>query len=251
MGIFTPNFKVNPRTILYVITGWLIVIFGLWTAFKPTVLPSPLDVITALPGLWSDGLGAELFSSLWVNVEALIISAAIGLPLSYLARVHLFAPACALCAKMRFLSPAVFFLPLMFLLQGGHEVKVALLVLSELFFLVTTMMGVVINIPEYRFDDARTLRMSEWLSVWYVVIRGTVAQALDAIRDNAAMGWSMLMFVEGTVRSEGGVGVMLINQQKHVNFAEVYAIALTVIIVGISQDWFIGQVKKAVCPYGD
>jgi ABC-type nitrate/sulfonate/bicarbonate transport system permease component len=63
-------------------------------------------------------------------------------------------------------------------------------------------------------------------SVWYVNIRGTLPQVIDAIRDNAAMGWSMLIMVEGFVRSEGGVGVLLINQEKHVNFAEVYALRL-------------------------
>ncbi|HVI39193.1 MAG TPA: hypothetical protein VM577_00910, partial [Anaerovoracaceae bacterium] len=102
---------------------------------------------------------------------------------------------------------------------------------------------------EYRFDDARTLRMSEWRSMWYVVVRGTISEALSCIRDNAAMGWSMLMFVEGVIRSEGGVGVMILNNEKHVNFAEVYALSLAILLVGIGQDWFIGQVKKVTCPY--
>ncbi|HVI42346.1 MAG TPA: hypothetical protein VM577_16960 [Anaerovoracaceae bacterium] len=111
------------------------------------------------------------------------------------------------------------------------------------------MAGIVQNIPQYKFDDAKTLRMSERLSVWYVVIRGTVGEAIDAIRDNAAMGWSMLMFVEGVIRSEGGVGVMILNNEKHVNFAEVYALSLAILLVGIGQDYIIGQVKKVVCPY--
>jgi hypothetical protein len=81
--------------------------------------------------------------------------------------------------------------------------------------------------------------------VWYVVVRGTLAQAFDAIRDNAAMGWSMLIMVEGFVRSEGGVGVMLINQEKHVNFAEVYAIAIAIVLVGIAQDYIIGVHQDA------
>lgn len=111
------------------------------------------------------------------------------------------------------------------------------------------MTGVVKNIPEYRFDDARTLNMSEWLSIWYVVIRGTVAEAIDCIRDNAATGWAMLMFVEGVIRSEGGIGVMIINQEKHVEWAALWALVLVVLGVGIVQDYIIGQVRKMACPY--
>jgi NitT/TauT family transport system permease protein len=128
-------------------------------------------------------------------------------------------------------------------------VKILLLTLGQLFYLVTTVSGVVRNIPEAKFDDARTLNMSEWLSVWYVVIRGTVAEAIDAIRDNAAIGWAMLMFVEGIIRSEGGIGVMMLNTDKHVNWAETYALAVTILLVGVAQDWIIGQIRKASCPY--
>ncbi|MBX4181747.1 nitrate ABC transporter permease, partial [Candidatus Parcubacteria bacterium] len=167
----------------------------------------------------------------------------------YCCRIPLIRPIADFLGKLRFVGPSVFFLPLLFILSGGHAVKVALLTLGMMFYLITTMAGVVLNIPEFRFDDARTLRMSEWLSIWYVVIRGTVVEAFDAIRDNAAMGWAMLMFVEGVVRSEGGVGVLILNQEKHVNFAEVYAIVLTILAVGVAQDWVIGQIKKAVCPY--
>lgn len=242
---FTPNSQ--PRTIL--ILGWGATALALWQLLKPTVFPSPFEVLAVYPGLVQDGLFQEIWSSLWVNLESLILSALIGLPLSYLSRVPIIFPIVQFVAKLRFLGSAVFFLPLLFLLSGGHAVKVWLLTLGELFYLVTTMSGVVRNIPEFKFDDARTLNMGEWLSIWYVVVRGTVSEALDAIRDNAAMGWSMLMFVEGVIRSEGGVGVMIINQEKHVNFAEVYAIVGAILIVGISQDYLIGQVKKVVCPY--
>lgn len=247
LDLFTPNETDRHR--FYTILGWIV--FGLivWQALKPTVFPSPLEVIQAIPGLVEDGLGQELWSSLWVNLEALAISALLGLPLAYLSRVPLVSPLASFVAKLRFVGSAVFFLPLLFLLSGGHWVKVWLLVLGESFYLVTTMVSVVQTIPESRFDDARTLKMSEWLAVWYVVIRGTVADALNAVRDNAAMGWAMLMFVEGVVRSEGGVGVMILNQEKHVNFAEVYALIGVIILVGVGQDWLIGQVKKVVCPY--
>lgn len=90
---------------------------------------------------------------------------------------------------------------------------------------------------------------SAWVVTWYVVVRGTWDQALDAIRDNEAMGWGMLMMVEGIVRSEGGIGVLLIDNSKYRDFPAVYALALAVLLMGLVQDWALTAVKQAWCPY--
>lgn len=224
---------------------------GWWEAARPEVLPSPLDVLYAFPGVWDNGLADALVSSLVVNWESLAVSAAVSLPLAYLCRTPAFKPLSDCVSKVRFVSPAVFYVILLFLANGGHQLKVLLLSLGETVFLVTTMIGVVRSIPNEEFDDARVLRMGEWKATWYVVVRGTLAQAIDAIRDNQAMGWSMLMMVEGIVASEGGVGLMSHYQERVQNFAGIYAIAITVIAAGILQDYLIGVFRKAVCPYAN
>lgn len=245
----TPGTKSSPRENVLIGVGLTAAGLIIWETLKPTVFPGPLDVVSALPAVLDDGIVSELWSSFSVNMEALALSAAVGLPLAWLARVPIVKPIATFLSKLRFVGSGVFYLPLMLLLPGAHDVKVGLLFLGELFYLVTTMMGVVLNLPEYRFDDAATLRMGPWLSTWYVVVRGTVAESIDAIRDNAAMGWAMLMFVEGLVRSEGGVGVMLLNSQKHTNFDAFFAVLAVILGVGILQDWVIGQVKRILCPY--
>jgi NitT/TauT family transport system permease protein len=93
--------------------------------------------------------------------------------------------------------------------------------------------------------------MSEWRVVWEVVVLGTADKAFEVLRQNAAMGWMMLAMVEGIVKSEGGVGVLLLEQEKYFHYAEVFAIQIVIMIVGLSQDAFIGLVRKAVCPYAD
>jgi NitT/TauT family transport system permease protein len=248
--IYTPNESVSENTSWIIIGGWVVLWLGYWTLLKPTVFPTPFEVLGELPDLWfQEGLGQELITSFTVNLEALVLSALISLPLAYLSLTPLIRPIALAISKLRFLSPAVFFLLLLFATNNGHQVKVLMLTLGETFFLVTTVVGVVGTIPSDVFDDARTLRMNEWTVTWYVVIRGTVAQALDAIRDNAAMGWSMLMMVEGFVRSEGGVGVLILNQERHMNFAVIYAVALAVVIVGLLQDAVLVWIRRTLCPY--
>ena len=111
------------------------------------------------------------------------------------------------------------------------------------------MVSIVAEIPKLEFDHARTLRMPEWKVVWEVVIRGTLDKALDAIRQNAAIGWMMLTMVEGIVRSEGGIGAMLLNEQKHFAISSIIAIQIIILFIGLIQDYVLGLIRRLVCPY--
>jgi NitT/TauT family transport system permease protein len=42
---------------------------------------------------------------------------------------------------------------------------------------------------------------------------------------------------------------MLLNQNKHFHLAEVFAIQILILILGMTQDYGIGVVKRIVCPY--
>src|SRR6202043_2239006 len=107
-------------------------------------------------------------------------------------------------------------------------------------FFVTSMVGVIAAIPKEDFDHARTLRMSEWRGVWEIVVLGTIDKAFEVLRQNAAIGWLMLTMVEGIVRSEGGVGVLLLNNQKLFRMADVFAIQIAILTIGLLQDYGIG-----------
>ena len=84
-----------------------------------------------------------------------------------------------------------------------------------------------------------------------VVILGTADKAFEVLRQNAAIGWMMLTMVEGIVRSEGGIGAMLLAQQKYFRIADVFAIQLVILIVGLLQDYAIGALRRLACPYAD
>lgn len=248
--LVTPNAEVSKDISVYLRLGWLVCAILAWTSLRPAVMPDVWQVIGSLPRLWTEnGLGEALQSSLFTNIKALTISIVIAMPLAYLSRVPLVRPIAQAVSQLRFLSPAVFFMVLLFALGSASSVKVGMLVLAEVFFLTTTMVNAIQNIPDDAFDEARVLRMSDWVSVWYVVVRGTLHIALEAIRDNAAIGWSMVMMVEGFIRSEGGVGVLLLNQERYLKFDAVYGIALTVLLVGITQDWLLRELRGYLCPH--
>jgi NitT/TauT family transport system permease protein len=251
IDLLAPNRVISRKTVRWLVGFQLLMLLSIWI-FSPTVfLPKPKEVIRALSDLWLEGLGGELITSFFLNLEAIAISAVLSLLLAYLTVIPFFRPIVALISKLRFLSMVglTFFFTLM--ATTGHELKLFLLVFSVSVFFVTGMAEVVAGIPKEKFDLARTLRMGEWRVVYEVIVLGQADQAFEVLRQNAAMGWMMLTMVEGISRSEGGIGAMLLNQNKHFHLSAVFAIQLTILLLGLGQDYAIGLLRKIFCPYAD
>jgi NitT/TauT family transport system permease protein len=184
-----------------------------------------------------------------MNLEALFWTVLISLGLSYLTVLPGFRPITMAVSKGRFLGLIGLSFVFTLMVGGGRPLKLSLLIFGMTVFFVTSMASVVADIPREKFDHARTLRMSEWRVVWEVVVLGTFDQAIEVLRQNAAIGWMMLTMVEGISRSEGGVGAMLLNQNKHFKLPEVFAIQFLILFVGLVQDYAIGWIKQLMCPY--
>ena len=211
IDIFRPNRAVSASTMKIVVAVQVGLALLIWWLSPWAVLPKPPEVLAALARLWTEE-----------GLGRELITS-FGMNLEALALVF----------------------------GGGRPLKLSLLVFGVTVFFVTSMAAVVAEIPKSAFDHARTLRMTEWQVVWDVVIRGTLDKAIEALRQNAAMGWMMLTMVEGIARSEGGVGALLLNQNKHFHLAEVFAIQILILFVGLVQDYGIGVLKRVVCPWAD
>jgi NitT/TauT family transport system permease protein len=247
---FVPNRAVSRNTMRILIAFEVGIALLIWINSPFPVLPQPMEVARAFRGLWFEqGLGRELWTSFSMNLEALGLTLLISLGLSYLTVLPFFQPITAAVSKGRFLGLIGLTFVFTLMVGGGRPLKVGLLVFGMTVFFVTSMAAVVAEIPRERFDHARTLRMNEWQVVWEVVILGTADQAIEVLRQNAAIGWMMLTMVEGISRSEGGIGALLLNQNKHFHLAEVFAIQFFILFVGLVQDYAIGFLKSVVCPY--
>jgi NitT/TauT family transport system permease protein len=247
---FLPNRAVSATALQILIAAEALIALLIWWRSPFEVIPRPNEVARALGSLWmNQGLGQELWTSFTSNLQALAITAVVSLALSYLTVLPVWRPIVTAISKGRFigLTGLTFLFTLIF--GGGHPLKISLLVFGMTVFFVTSMASVVAAIPKEKFDYARSLRMSEWRVVWEVVVLGTADQAIEVLRQNAAMGWMMLTMVESISRSEGGVGAMLLNQNKHFHLAEVFAIQILILVLGMTQDYGIGVFQRLVCPY--
>lgn len=250
LSAFAPNHVLSPSAMKIIVLLQVLACLLVWINSPFEVLPKPMEVWNAFIDLFrTQGMGREIITSLELNIKAILYTCILALGLAYMTVMPFFRPVVTALSKGRFLSLVGFTFVFTLIVGGGHPLKMSLLVFGMTVFFLTSMAAVVAEIPKEAFDHARTIRMSEWRTVWEVVILGTADKALEVLRQNAAIGWMMLTLVEGISRSEGGIGAMLLNQQKHFRIAEVFAIQLTILMVGLFQDYILGLVRRAVCPY--
>lgn len=243
-----PNGRVSKRVHAILGFGTVAALLGAWN-FRPVFLPSVSDVFRAYPRLIDMGLIDDLFVSLTTNLEAIGLTCLLTIPLAYLTVLPAVRPLVQSLSKGRFLGITGFVVLFTLVFGGGHALKVSLLCFGLGVFLITSLYDVVETIPKEEFDHARTLRLGGWGSVVEVVILGHLDAVIDAIRQNAAMGWVMLTMVEGLVRYEGGLGAMMLAEDKHIKLDAVFAIQLVVLGIGILQDWMFVGIRKLLCPY--
>lgn len=252
LDAFKPNKSVTGTTWTIIIVVQLALLLLVWSFGSAFLIPSPAEIGRAWVSLVvNDGMLYELWISMKTNVEAIIISSIISIGLSYLTVVPVMRPIVEFCSTSRFFGMSGFVIIFTMIFGGSHALKVALLVFGMSVFFITSMASVVANIPKEEFDHARSLRMGNWRSVYEVIILGKADEALEVLRQNAAMGFMMLTMVEGLVRSEGGVGTLMLNEGKHFHLDAVFAIQLTILFVGWMQDKIIGGFKNLVCPYAN
>jgi NitT/TauT family transport system permease protein len=246
---FRPNAIIKASAYKSIIIAELILLCGLWL-LMPKIIPSPMQVIAALQELVTDqGLIGELWTSLTLNVEAIALSTVISLIISYSAVIPVVRPIAAAIGKGRFLSLVGLSFVMTLLVGGGHPLKLGLLTFNMTVFFVTSMVDVVLQVPEENLDYVRTLRCGEWRVLLESRVFGTLGSAFDMMRQNAAIGWMMLTMVEGMVRGEGGIGRLLSDQEKHFSLAAIFAVQAVFVLVGIGQDLLIGWLKTVFAPW--
>ena len=247
--MFMPNKVVSKSTMTAMATIQIVIALFLWMWLPGAIIPTPSDVLSAFGDIWGNGFGQEMITSFWLCIQAIFYTAIISLLISYLTVIPFFRPIGTFVTKGRFLGLTGFTFIFTLIASSGHQLKLLLLVFGMSVFFVTSMLAVIETIPKSEFDYARTLRMSEWRVVWEVVILGRMSEAIDVMKQNFAMGWIMLTMVEGIVRSEGGVGKFLLDSNKHFALAEIFAIQITIFILGLVIDYAIGMFNRVICPY--
>ena len=250
-SLITP-FAIGRRFNSKFLAGVTLVVLAVLWCISPssTGIPTPIEIGVAWNTLaLQSGLLVELFTSTYVIWQAILLSAFISVGLAALYTADAFKPTATIVASLRFLGFAGLTFLFTLWTSSSAMLKLSLLTFGMTVFLTRSTLDVVKGIPQSDIDYARSLNLSGWRLTWELVLRGRSADMLDLVRQNAAVGWTLLTMVEGITRSEGGVGAMLLNQNKGFNLAAVFAIQLTILVYGIVQDIGLQYVRTLLCPW--
>ncbi len=235
--LFSWNGTINKYTQWGLYIFYAILFYLLWKYIAPLGIPKP-DVVWAA---WKDlffnlNLTGELLNSAKTCLVAMFVTIIIALLLAYISRIPFFYPIPAILTRFRFLS--IIGLGFIFLLITGtsYQAKITTMSFSILAYLLTGLLAVIRDIPQRMYNYSRTLRMSESEVTWYTVVRGTLYEAIDLMSQNFAIAWMMLTSIETSFREYGGIGAMLVNVYQRKGFEYVFAIQITILIVGILLD---------------
>lgn len=248
-GIFTPYGRVGERTLLYVGAAELALVLVLWAVSPIGLLPSPMEVWQQLGVQMNRGLLVELAVSMKLNLEALAIASATALVLSWAYVLPFMRPVANFVAGLRNFGTIGISFVFLVLIPDSHWVKVAVLVFAILPYLTTAMLEIVQTVEDDLFNHARTLRLGNWGTTWRVLILGQRDKAIEAIRQNASIGWMMVAMVEGMIRTEGGIGVMLMTESRYLRLADLFAILAVIYLVGALQDVSFRSIRNWIAPY--
>lgn len=248
--LFVPyHGRVRGYQILF--AGQFLFLIAIWV-LHPADLPSLPDIARAWNTLaLTHGLLPELWTSVYTILKALGLSAVISLILVYLSTAAFFHPSARMISALRFLGFAGLTYLFTLWTSGAAELKLWLLTFGMSVFLVTNMLAEVESVTRDMVDYSKTMKLKGWKITYEVVVLGKVHVMLDLIRQNAAIGWTMLSMVEGITRSEGGIGALLINQNRHLNLSAIFAVQLTILVYGLLQDLILAKTRSYLCPYAD
>lgn len=239
------------RTKSILVAGYAAGLLVMWY-MSSAIFPRPHEVLAAFGPLWTQqGLGHDFVTSLVWNIAGIWSSLLISLTLAYGQVLPGVRPLTLLVTKLRFIG-GVAGVSLIFnvVVGGGWKLRFVLMLFAMVPFLTKSLSDIVDGITRDKLNHARTLRMSEWRTVWEVVVLGTLYDAFKAFQQNACIAWMMITTIEGFTRSLGGVGTILLNEQKHMELGAVFAIQLLFMCAGLLQDVGIAFVANAACPYG-
>jgi ABC-type nitrate/sulfonate/bicarbonate transport system permease component len=249
---FKPFEAVGKSQRLIIIGVWILLVAVYWiisSAGTKHLFPTPGKVAEGFVSLYREGLVVHILSSLSLCLQATVLSIIVSLVVVYLSPLPALAPLANFLSRLRYLplTGITFYLAIM--VNDARTMQVGVLFIFMSLYFITTLLAMLRDIPQEEIDHARSLKCSRWEVLWEVVIKGRLDYVLDAIRQNLAIIWMMLVTVESILVAAGGLGVLIKNSDKFMNHGRIVALQMVILLVGLMLDWVLNVTRKSVFTY--
>jgi len=236
--LFTPLEEVSRNTMLSLGSTQLAILLFAWAFLVPkqSFAPNLGEVLGAWGEMWKGGLFWHIIASLGLCGIATLISIVLSSLVAYATRLPFFKPLGYLITKLRYNPIQGFTLFLALQTGGGRPLQITLLVVFMSFYFVSALISILDDIPDEDIIRRRAERMSEWRILWEVIILDRLDYLIEVIRLNLSMTFMMIVSVEAMDKSQGGIGALMVDTTRGLNFPKVFALELTILIIGIILD---------------
>lgn len=250
--LFRPFETVNKRQEWLIIGTWLVLVAGYWgvsSAGTRHLFPTPGQVWEGFKSLYNEGLVVHIASSLGLCLQATLLSIIVSLVIVYLSPIPALRPISQALSKLRYLPLTGITFYLAVLVHDARTMQVGVLFIFMSLYFITSLVGVLKDIPQEEIDHARSLKCNRWEVLWEVVIKGRMDYVIDVLRQNLAITWMMLVTVESILVAAGGLGVLIKNSDKFMNHGRIVALQLVILLVGLLLDRVLQVARKSIFKY--
>lgn len=249
---FRPFETVNKGQGMIIAGTWILLVAIFWiisASGTKHLFPTPGQVWDGFISLYREGLVVHIASSLALCFQAAVLSIVLSLLIVYLSPLPAIRPLAVALSKIRYLPLTGITFYLAILVSNARTMQISVLFIFMSLYFITSMLAVLKDIPEEEIDHARSLKCSRWEVLLEVVIKGRLDYVLDALRQNLAIIWMMLVTVESILVAAGGLGVLIKNSDKFMNHGRIVALQIVILLVGLLLDWAINASRKALFRY--
>lgn len=250
--LITPFEKIAKSQKTIILVAWIAVLLLIWflgTSGQKHLFPSPSQVLEGFSGLYNEGLVVHIFNSLKLCFISIFLATTIALLFAYSWPIPLLKPVSEFVTKFRFLPFTGLSFYITLIIHEARNMQIWIMVIFLTTFLTTSLIAVIKDIPEEEFDHAKTLKCNRWEVLWQVIVLGRIDYVIDAIRQNLAITWMMLVTVESIVVASGGLGFLIKNSDKFMNHGRIIALQIIILLIGLLLDWGINFLRKAIFRY--
>jgi|AntRauTorckE5430_2_1112549.scaffolds.fasta_scaffold03168_5 NitT/TauT family transport system permease protein len=134
--------------------------------------------------------------------------------------------------------------------ESSEAMKISFLAFGILVYLLPVVMQRLWETEEVYLKTAYTLGASDWQLVKSVYIPAVLSKLIDDIRVLTAISWTYIIIAEVYYRDDG-LGSLSYILGRQGNVAGVFAVLITIVIIGYFQDQLFAYMNRRLFPYRD
>ncbi|MDD3000347.1 MAG: ABC transporter permease [Candidatus Riflebacteria bacterium] len=220
--------------------------------FAPVILPSPSEVFSSLPQLWSVRLLPKniLYSFLRVSagfLTAFIVVFPIALLMGTFSKIKaLFSPLVLFSGYL----PIPALVPLTMCLFGTNETqKIMFLAIGFAIYLLPLFVKAIDDVDNVYLQTGYTLGASKYQTLNKILLPVAMPSIFDAMRMGFGVGWGYIILAEMVDMGSYGVGALILTSQRRGPREDIYLVLIAIVVMAFITDKIWEKCGNSLFPY--